>query len=69
MIQFASSFEVCAGHLVGKLLDLHALLLRRLGSREFPQHPFPQALGYAALTLAPVLAQGCLPRAGGRVRT
>ena len=42
VIQFASSFEVCAGHLVGKLLDLHALLLRRLGSREFPQHPFPQ---------------------------
>jgi hypothetical protein len=35
VIQFASSFEVCAGHLVGKLLDLHALLLRRLGSREF----------------------------------
>ena len=42
MIQFASSFEVCAGRLVGKVLDLHALLLRRLGSREFPQHPFPQ---------------------------
>jgi len=38
VIQFASSFEVCAGRLVGKVLDLHALLLRRLGSREF----FPQ---------------------------
>ena len=44
--------------------DLPAASLRRLGSRESPHHPFPQALGYAALRLAPVLAQLSILEAG-----
>ena len=57
MIQFASSFEVCAGRLNGNGL-ISRRRLRRLGSREFPQHPVVlKPLGTLRLRLAPVLAR------------